>query len=476
MLALMKATRTPIGLWLAAQLVLVAASCPAATEGFFAPPAGPAALAATGERIPDQPCAVILLDARLHPLITPGLHRYAEAAARRRHLPLIVLPVVGLDDLPPERLRAALQSWHAAKPRLEGVLMVGNIKLPSFFLPRADIHSVRLWPRYFEDLDMTPRQRVVPGTVLKGEGAPAEQWPKIAGAKELVVPPHDFDDFAEGPHPGPELWVAYLPVGFQEAAQNTYPAWAAQLESFFKKATAFHQGTLHYGPGLYLVSNDVGLMARAQPAWDALGPAHLEYYALNEKGPGAFKDNPAGYRRANLERHASLAAFLSYAKTLPWMEEGWQSADLFLADMALSRRRIVWWNVHSNPELSLITWRQARELREGGLIALLNGCSVGGFRQPGASAFVDTKTTPERNLLVNLVYGQSAFVAALGSVHDRVTDERATPFLRELYTGGYLGQAHLLRLRQQDRDARSNPAQVREFQELLVGDPFADAQ
>ena len=81
----------------------------------------------------------------------------------------------------------------------------------------------------------------------------------------------------------------------------------------------------------------------------------------------------------------------------------------------------------------MVTWRQARALREGGLIALLNGCSVGGFCQPGSTAFVDTKTTPERNLLVNLVYGQSALVAALGSTHDRVTDERATPFLRELF-------------------------------------------
>jgi len=57
-----------------------------------------------------------------------------------------------------------------------------------------------------------------------------------------------------------------------------------------------------------------------------------------------------------------------------------------------------------------------------------------------------------------------------------VTDERATPLLRRLYSGGYLGKAHLLREQQQVRDVQANPALLREFQEILLGDPFADAQ
>jgi hypothetical protein len=89
---------------------------------------------------------------------------------------------------------------------------------------------------------------------------------------------------------------------------------------------------------------------------------------------------------------------------------------------------------------------------------------------------VDTPATAERNVLVNLVYGQSGFVAAMGSVHDRVTEERATPLLKHLYAGGYLGRAHFLRLRQQDGDVQGNPTSLREFQEILIGDPFADAK
>ena len=443
---------------------------------FFVPLAGSCTLDSALRFIPDEARAIIVLDARLHELVAPALHDYAAAAARRRHFVIAVFPVSALDEQRPEQVRAALQRWHAAKPRLEGVLFVGNIKLPSFFMPRADLHSVRLWPRYFEDLDMTATRRVAPGTLLKSDGTSSPECPRIAGVKELVAPAHDFDDIAEGPNRGPELWAAFVPVGFQEASKNNYPGWADQLRPFFKKATAFHQGAVQYGHGLYLVSNDLGLMARAKPAWEKVGPGQIEFFAVNDKGPGAFKDNPAGYRRASLEKYPTLEAFLDYAKPLPWMDEGWQSAETFISHMSQSRRRVVWWNVHSNPELSLISWREARDLRQGGLIALLNGCSVGGFCQPGSTAFVDTKVTPERNLLVNLVYGRSAFVAALGSVHDRVTEERATPFLRHLYGGGYLGRANFLRLQQQDRDAEGNPAQVREFQELLVGDPFADAE
>ena len=452
-----------------------AVALPETGGAFFTPPAGACSLATAATSIRDDMHALALVDARLYELIGPALDDYLAAAARRRQFGIGLLPILDLDDRHPEEVRAALQSWHAAKPELEGVLFVGNIKLPSFFLPRADIHTVRLWPRYFEDLDMTVTQRVAAGTVLKSE-ATTTTWPKIVGVEKLVVPPHDFDAPAEGPSLGPELWAAFLPVGYAEPTKNTYAGWAVQLDRFFKKASAFHRGGVSYGRGLYLVSNDLGLLERAKPVWDAVGAAQIEFYAINEKGLGAFKDNPAGYQRAELGKYASLEAFVAYAQTLPWMDEGWQSSEVFVRHMAQCRRRVVWWNVHSNPEFSLVSWEQARDLCSGGLIALLNGCSVGGFAQPGSRTVVDTPVTAERNVLVNLVYGQSAFVAAMGSVHDRVTDERAMPLLRELYAGGYLGRAHLLRLRQENRDVEDNPASLREFQEILIGDPFADAK
>jgi hypothetical protein len=171
--------------------------------------------------------------------------------------------------------------------------------------------------------------------------------------------------------------------------------------------------------------------------WDAVGPKEIEYYSINEKGPGAFKNNPAGYIRANLAKYPSLDEFLAHAGKLPWMDEGWQSPEVFLGHMKGSRRRIVWWNVHSNPELSLVSREQARGLEDGGLIALLNGCSVGGFRQPDSRSYVDVKTPPERNVMVSLVYGRSAFVAPLGSPHDRVDGEHAAPFFATRVGGAW---------------------------------------
>ena len=129
-------------------------------------PAEPSTLGSAHASIPTDARAMIILDARLHGLIAPALQEYARAAAQRRGFGVAVLPIAALDDQPPAALRATLQSWHAVRPSLEGVLFVGNIKLPSFFLPRADIHSVRPWPRYFEDLDMVVTQRLTAGTVF----------------------------------------------------------------------------------------------------------------------------------------------------------------------------------------------------------------------------------------------------------------------------------------------------------------------
>jgi hypothetical protein len=320
---------------------------------------------------------------------------------------------------------------------------------------------------------MTAQRRIPPGTVLK-ECGPGNPWPCVAGRAEFKVPEHDFDDLAQGPSKGPKLWAAFLPVGYQDDAKNHYEGWAAQLRPFFRKALTFYEGR-SYGRGLYLVSNDLSLLARSRPAWDAVGPKQIEFYAINEKGPGAFKNNPTGYLRVDLAKYRSLDEFLAYATQLPWMDEGWQSAEVFLRHMSQSRRRFVWWNVHSNPELSLLSGKQASAMTNGGLIALVNGCAVAGFRQPGSRSYVDVATTAENNVLVNVVYGRSAFLAALGTPHNRVDDEHVTPLFEQMYSGGYLGMAHLSRLKQEDRDTQESSV-LRGRQEMLIGDPFVDAR
>ncbi len=410
--------------------------------------------------------ALVLVDTRLEELIAPELSAYVKAAEARRKFEIAVLPIAGLDDCSPPEIRRALQSWHAARPKVEGVLYVGNVKLASFFAPRGDTLSTRLWPKYYEDIEMEATRQLQPGS-SSGSSPIAPQGFKI--------PQHDFDQMAHVPATGPAFWAAFLPVGYQDDAKNTYKNWAEQLAPFFKKTAAFYDGSTTYGRGMYLISNDVSLLARAKPVWDAVGPKEIEFYSINEKGKDAYKGKPEGYIRVDLEKYPSLQAFLDYAtnsKKVFWMDEGWQSPKIFLSHMSQSRRRIVWWNVHSNPEISLLTTAQTKAMTGGGLIAMLSGCSVGGFKQPGSRSFVDTNTSVDRNVLVSVVYGHSAFVAAMGTPHNRVEDEFGTPLLAHLYAGDYLGAANLARLRAVAASSHGSGDRTR--QEMLIGDPFVD--
>ncbi len=40
---------------------------------------------------------------------------------------------------------------------------------------------------------------------------------KATGVDTLAMPPHDFEDLAEGPSLGAELWAALPPVGIADA-------------------------------------------------------------------------------------------------------------------------------------------------------------------------------------------------------------------------------------------------------------------
>jgi len=431
--------------------------------------------AATGmETNSRQEVALVVVDARLHSLVKDELNSYVRAAEERRGIPVGIVSIDGIDDWKPPQVRAAISNWLKQYPKLEGVLMVGNIKLPSFFMPRADLPETRLWPRYYEDPELVAERRIAPGTVLQPASGPHPVWPFVAGNEPFTVPEHDFDDMQPPSPSGPRIWTAYLPAGYKEEERNTYENFAKQLGPFFRKALGFYKQPDRYNRSLYIVSNDLSVLSRAGPVWEAIGPRHIEYYSVNEKGKGAFKNNPEGYVRTDLGKFAGLKEFVDFATPLPWMDEGWQSPQVFLSHMKESQRRVVCWNVHSNPELSLLSWQQAREMQGGGLIGVMLGCGVAGFKQPNSSSHVDTKTPVDHNVMVNVVYGKSAFVSATGCPFARVRDENGTPFYRTMYVdGGYLGRAHLLRLRE---GQASSPNELRQQQEILIGDPFVDAR
>lgn len=423
---------------------------------------------------PPEPRALVVLDSRLHKFVEEERAAYVRAAEARQGFHISIRVVDSIDDWKPPEVRAAISKWLTVHAKLEGILFVGNVKLPSFFMPRPDLPETRLWPRYYEDPDLRAERRIAPGTVLRPATGPNPSWPFIAGPKEFKVPEHDFDDFMLPTPAGPRLWTAYLPVGYSDHSQDNYESWGKQLQPFFQKALAFYRQPERYSRSLYIVSNDLGVLERAEAVWGEIGPQNIEYYSINEKGKNAFKNNPAGYTRTDLNKYGTLKEFLAYARELPWMDEGWQSPEIFLSHMNASRRRVVCWNVHSNPELSLLTSRQARDMEGGGLMAMMSGCGVAGYQQPGSTSYVDTKTAVENNVQVNVVYGRSAFVAALGCPFARVRDENGVPLYRALYKdGSYLGLAHLTRLRE---GQPTSPQELRQQQEILIGDPFVDAR
>ena len=108
--------------------------------------------------------ALVVLDARLQRLIEPELASYVRAAEARRGFRIMTMPVDGIDDWKPQRVRAAITEWLSSHPKLEGILFVGNVKLPSFFMPRTDLPETRLWPRYYEDPKLVAERRIAPGT------------------------------------------------------------------------------------------------------------------------------------------------------------------------------------------------------------------------------------------------------------------------------------------------------------------------
>ncbi|MEW6281022.1 MAG: hypothetical protein AB1758_20580, partial [Candidatus Eremiobacterota bacterium] len=132
---------------------------------FSAPPDGP----------DNSVRALVLVDKRLYDRIRGDLNAYVRAASERRRIPIRVVPLVGIDDWQPPRVLQEVRQLRKRHPRLEGILYVGNIQLPTFFMPRPDQPSTRLWPRYLEDLDMVAQKRLKPGTLIQGirNGQPA---------------------------------------------------------------------------------------------------------------------------------------------------------------------------------------------------------------------------------------------------------------------------------------------------------------
>ncbi len=431
--------------------------------------------------VPSALKSAVLIDSRLYEKIKTEVDSYIGLAKARRGFDIAIDSVSGIDDWSYTQVKDHIKALKIQYPGLEGVLLIGNIKMPSFYKPRADLTSVELIGFYYEDLDGVFERRQEPGSI-DPKCPETEPYCNVFG--NLTVPLHDFDYVAKGLNPGPELWVAYMPVGFADPSKNNFDGYAQQLRPYLQKVIGFYNGSLVPVSKFYQVSNQLWDLSGV---WAAYGSSNIDFYSISPDPKDIRLGSYLGswdyclhgrtaeqcYVRAPMENYASFQVFQRYAGTRDWMGEDWQTPTIYKSHMQAQTYEFVWVNVHSSYDYSLISRGEARSLNKGGIVMLGTGCNVAGIRQPNSPSFANS-WYPDYNILLAYLYGNSSFIAALGDTFNRAQDsyfEQMVPFVK---SGDYLGKAHFRRKQIQYQNS-DNPWVLKILiQEILYGDPYLE--
>ena len=184
----------------------------------------------------DESCmavkAAVLVDNRLYELIKEDLDNYIELAEEKKGFEISLLSMTGMDDWSYTQVKDFIKDLKSNFPNLEGALLVGNIKFPSFYKPRGDNLQVRLFSQYYADLDGVFSRLQEPGTI---DPLCPTNGPYCNVVAEATVPEHDFDYMGKGPNPDPELWIALLPVGFLTILKIPMKTMPINLDLFSKR-------------------------------------------------------------------------------------------------------------------------------------------------------------------------------------------------------------------------------------------------
>jgi hypothetical protein len=435
--------------------------------------------------------ALVLMDSRLYAQLGSTFDTWKTLVEARRGFALDVRKDQQYDAMTFAAIKNVIVSARTANPALQGVLMVGNIKLPSFYKVRADIPGTRLLPRYYEDLD-APFTKIY----ADGEIDPICQEGFLPGTKCVVSPradnstgpvtviKHDFDDTNFGPNSDPEIWASFMPVGVSGSA-NSYTDFGNQLKPYFQKLTRFYNHELRSNGRYYFISNGPG--ERFDEAWNAFGKSNIDFYG--KSGPNGETGNAClvgsnniCYVRWPLDSYASSATFLSAYAATPWVGEGWQQPSIFSSHMNANLYDVAHVVTHGSEFEALLSTAQARALTNGGLITVLDGCGVAGFKQPGAptQSGVDTTAQVSDNVLLAYLYGSSKALAAFGAPFWRGEYIEAPVLYNTLKVNGtptasYLGAANLVRMKRIYSNTGGDKYALKSMQnEIMVGDPFID--
>jgi len=416
--------------------------------------------------------ALVLVDNRLYALLENEINLYIELAEQRRAFDIVVDSDKNLDDYSYQNIRNLIKSYRASYPGLEGVLFIGNIKLPSFYKNRADILPIRSFPAYYEDFDLNVTRHYGPGAVdpyCDGGNSPYCQVVKEGG---YTVPEHDFDDILDYPT-APDIWTSHMPVGMSN--NDTYHDFANQLRPYLNKIIDFYQGRYVPEKKMYMVSNDLGEFDFWQLYDDV---SNVDFYSMNPSQDTTCicsgRSAEECYTRVPLESYNSNADFLADYSSRFWMGEKWQSPDIFTRHMTSNNYEFVVVVAHGTEKGCIINSTQAHNLLNGGIVMMVKGCSAAGFKQPQSPSNVES-VWPAENLLVNYLVGNSNCLAALGDPYVRAH----YPYFEKIINlmkndSEYLGRAHFKRMQHLYATAGDRIALKENLGEMLLGDPFLD--
>jgi len=431
----------------------------------------------SGAGCAQSPKALMLVDQRLYTQLKNELDQYRTVAGTRRGFAIDLRAISGLDDWGFQTVRNYVIQAKSQNAALEGVLYVGNVKLPSFYKPRPDTLQTRLMPVYLEDLDATFSRIQVPGSIDPACDGTNDAACAVGGP--ATVPAHDLDSITPGAGFATELWAAFMPVGVEGAA-NSYNDYANQLRPYLNKVNAYYAGQSVPNGRYYFVSNDIG--ERFDWTWDAFGNKAIDFYGKpgpnGETGDACILANGQNlcYVRWPTQNYATATDFINYFQSQPWVGENWQLGNVFIPQMNAALYSVVEVNTHAYEEWTLINSTEVKALTNAGLLIALDGCSVAGFAQPGSPSYVNTGHLPSSNVAVSYLYGSSKAVASMGSAFDRSHYGNHSLIYREMKVNhAYLGLAHRTRMAENYSRAGSSPLDLEnQIQESLLGDPFKD--
>jgi hypothetical protein len=426
--------------------------------------------------------ALMLIDSQLYALLKTEVDKYLTLAEQRRGFTIALKSISGLDAMTPKQVRDYVISQRSTTPGIEGVLFIGNVKLPSFYKNRADDAVTRIAPIYLQDLDASFTKHYADGVtdpVCNGTNEPyCVVSPRADGTSgAVVVPRHDFDRMARGTNPDPEIWAAFMPVGVS-GTSNTYTDFANQLRPYLNKVISFYQGTLKGNGKYYLVSNDKG--ETFDITWNTFGKSAIDFYG--KPGPSGQTGTACisgttnyCYARWPLENYSTYANFASVYDQ-KWVGEGWQTPSIFMNHMNNNLYDVAEVNVHSTDTMSLVTASQAKTITKAGLIVALDGCNVAAFAQPNSPSNVDNPTTlVSNNIMAAYLYGSSKALASLGDPTWRGHYAHFPTMYSAMKVGKkYLGAANFDRMKKLYSLTGDNESLMEQTGEMLMGDPFMD--